>query len=325
MAETIDWESIGLTKQQAGIMQAALIMNAKGLHCTPVELQRAYEKFSGNAIQKPNFFAQLKTLTGMSMLTKQGGEYVVNLFAISKSIEMRKKELIEAAEKLETQRKNFKKLTTSLALKPQLPLVQYQSIEKYFGLLAEQLSESELFCNNSIFPWTSFSYPIAQISGSPEYFTRLREALEKGTANIWYITAFNCQYLTKLALKATQGNRKLALQECLRTLDNMKSQLKLFPNLHIKYVPKVINLHFVILKPGDGEPFNIYLFIFGKPGEIQNGVIINSPEMAENVYKMFNDEFNRALDMRSPKAAWVYKMLEKQFRSLLSGKRQGHS
>jgi hypothetical protein len=322
MAYAVKWDSLGLTRQQADIMQTALMLASGKAKCTPVEIQRAYEKAAGQTVQKPNFFAQLKTLTGMSFLLKQGTEYVPNPPAIERALEARKRQLKEEAAKLEMQARDFKKLAESAGLQSFAPLVQYQSLESYFGHLAEHLDdECEVFCSNSVFPWVVFSTPIAAVSGSAEYYSRVRALCGRKDTDVRYITGLNARYLVDLALRTTRGDRKAALRECLKTLENMRSMLRLFPNLHIRHIPGAMNFHFVVNKPRGGEPHCLYLFIFGKTGDIQNGVVINSSGMAADMFKMFNEEFDRALDMRSPKAANVYKMLEKQFRAILAGKR----
>ncbi|MEM5814491.1 MAG: hypothetical protein QXD77_01625 [Candidatus Aenigmatarchaeota archaeon] len=317
MADDVDWRSIGLTDQQAGIMRAVLAVRSKGLRSSPAELQRAYEKASGQPIQKPNFFAQLKVLLDRSFLLKQGGEYFANLPALEKALDGRSQALETEAEKLRMQSKNFKKLVDAAALQPSAPLVQYQSLENYFGQLADQLDDAELFCSNSVFPWVCFSIIIASVSGSMEYYNKIRALCGRKDVEVRYISAFNAEHLARLALRATHGDKRMALQECLKSLSNLRSMLKIFPNLHIRCIPGALNFHFVVLKPRDSEPRSLYLFIFGEPGDIQNGVIINSPRMAQDVQGMFEDEFRKALDMRSPKAEAVYKRLEREFRALL--------
>jgi len=321
MADDVDWHSIGLTDQQAGIMRAVLAVRSKGLRSSPAELQRAYERASGQPIQKPNFFAQLKVLTEQSFLLKQEGEYFANLPALEKALDSRRQALEREADKLRSQSKNFKKLVDTAALQPSVPLVQYNSLESYFGQLADQLDDCEQFCSNSVFPWVCFSIIIASASGSMDYYNKVRALCGRKGVEVRYISAFNADYLVRLALRATHGNKSMALQECLKSLNNLRSMLKIFPNLHIHCIPGALNFHFVVMKPRDSEPRSLYLFIFGEPGDIQNGVIINSPRMAKDVYGMFEDESRKAINMRSPKAEAVYKKLEKEFRALLGGKR----
>jgi hypothetical protein len=319
MADDVDWHSIGLTDQQAGVMHAVLAVRSKGLRSSPAELQRAYEKASGQPIQKPNFFAQLKVLLGQSFLLKQGGEYFANLPAIERALDVRRQALEGEAEKLRLQSKNFKKLVDAAALQPSTPLVQYQSLEGYFGQLADQFDATEIFCSNSVFPWVCFSVIIASASGSMEYYNKVRALCGRKDIEVRYISAFNAEYLVRIALRATHGDKSMALQECLKSLNNLRSMLKIFPNLHMRCIPGALNFHFVVLKPRGSEPRSLYLFIFGEPGDIQNVVIINSPRMAQDVYGMFEDESRKALDMRSPKADAVYKRLEREFRTLLKG------
>lgn len=329
--ERIDFEAAGLTRQQAEIMQAVLGVKASGEECRPSAIQAEYERFTGKSIQKPNFFTQLKHLTTTSMLVKEGGGYSVNVPALSRAFESEKKRLEREVAHFEAQQKGLKGLAAS-GRRPELPLIQYSSLDDYFTRIADQMGEAEVACFNSIYPWTAFSYPIARASGAFGYFTRLREFCEEGRASLKYITSFNSAYLVDLALSASKGDKKLALQECLRTLENMRSHLELYPKLEVRYAQRTLGLHFGVLKPRGSEPYNLYLFIFGKPGEvrggvaskpgsIRNGVVINEEEMAQNVYKLFNEEFAASLDMRSPKAKKVYAQLEDQFRAALGAAR----
>jgi len=318
--ESIDFEAAGLTRQQSVIMQAVLNARAKGLDCRPSNIQAEYEQLSGRGIQKPNFFTQLKHLTTTGVLVKSDREYALNTPALSRAFAESRSRLEAEIKRSEEQERLLKKIASGAGEKPSMPLIQYCSLEDYFQAIADRMGESELLCSNSIFPWTCFSGPIAHVCGATAYYNRITELSEKGSLEVRYTTPFNCGYLAGLALKAARGNRAIALKECLRTIDNMKTQLELQPNLDIHYVPKTLGLHFVVLKPVGAEPRTLYFFIFGKPGEIKNGVVINSEEMAANVYQLFNEDFKASMSMRSKSAHKVYSMLEGRFRSILSGK-----
>jgi len=316
----IDFREAGMTQQQSDIIHSAIAAKAKGLKCSPAEIQNFYEKSTGKIIQRSNLFTQLKILSGASFLTKQNGEYFVNVSALLKSIENRKTGLAEKMERLDEQIKEIEKIKSESSLRQALPVLQYISPEKYFNIIAGQMKDAETIFVNSVYPWISLGYPLAEATGALDYCVQIRRLCEKNELEVNYLSSFNCEYLAGIALRAAKGDRKIALRECLKALENMRSQLKLHENLKIKFIPKGLDLHFIILKPKGGGPHSIYFYIYTGHGEIASGVVINSIDMAKGLCKIFERDFKDSFDMGSPRAGNIYKILERQFRNLLFGK-----
>ncbi|MBI4015752.1 MAG: hypothetical protein HY362_03485 [Candidatus Aenigmarchaeota archaeon] len=313
----INLEAAGLTKQQGDIIRSILFLKSNGIKIAPIEIYTAYQKVAGKAIQKPNLFAQLRTMADLGFLVKTLGEYHVNMQAVVKAAREKKKNLEAELERLKEETGKLEKFSKNPEFQSNLPVLQYLDQNSYFDAAAYQMAESEEIYTNSVFPWICFPYPMAEAAKSINYCVQMQKLCEKRSLNVKYISAFNCEYFAGLALKAANGNRKGALDLCSQALQNMRNMLKLYPTLSVRFMPRSFDMHFIVTKPKVGNPYNAYFYFYAGPGVIQSGVVINSPELACNLYNAFNREFDRAVDLRSARGKHILDSIGKELRKLI--------
>src|SRR3989338_3825417 len=152
----INLGAAGLTKQQGDIIRSILFLKSNGTKSAPIEIYTAYQKVAGKAIQKPNLFAQLRTMTDLGFLVKTLGEYHVNMQAVVKTAREKKKNIEAELKRLEEETEKLEKFSKNPEFQPNLPVLQYLNPNSYFDAAEDQMTESEEIYINSVFPWICF-------------------------------------------------------------------------------------------------------------------------------------------------------------------------
>jgi len=310
---------LGLTQQQQAIIEAISSLQQKGPKTSPNLILAEHAALTSSPkMQKSNFFTQLKILRGKGYVKKAGeASYQVDFDAIKNSLQH-----VQAAMSKETEElKKAKAMVEQRSLvssKEHAQAVKFFEYEELYYKLGEIAETAEKFQMTGVFPRILYAHSpsLMYIPGAQRFAQTLwsRCIMDK-KLEISYLTTFNINYLFN-NLYSVYKEPTPAYEEVRVLLNNLENLLQQNEKLNLRYSEGSYGLDIDL--PYRGKLEEIFIRVRDETRKGIGTIYIHSPELAVRFKELFEEKWERAIDMGGPKAGSVYKKLERDLELIYS-------
>jgi hypothetical protein len=307
----IKW--LGLTKQQFGIIEAIMALQAEGMKATPKHIIEKDSELRGSAIQRSNFFSQLKILRNRGYVNKLADSvYEADLKSLSQSLARAEAEVRKELEDLSKARTESESFFKRLVSSKCSPVASFLEPDEMYGGVADLLANSTHFSSTGVFPRILYadSLSLMRKPGTQRYAQVMWErCIRDEKLEVNYLTNLDMPFIFRQLLSSYR-NPSIVYEEVRGILEKLPNFLKQHPKLNIYYLDSPSGLD-VLVPYGSGSP-DIFLPVRDEAKNIEGAVHICSPDLSDRFKKLFEQECLRAVDMRSKEATQILEKAERR-------------
>jgi hypothetical protein len=303
---------LGFTQQQQEIIEAISTLQQKSSKASPNLILMEHASITGAPkMQKSNFFTQLKLLRGKGYVKKAGeASYQVDFEAIKNALQHVQAAMSKETEELK-KAKAMVEQRSLLSPTEHAQSVRFFEYEELYYKLAEIAETADRCQLTGVFPRILYAHsPSLMYTPGAQRFAQAlwsRCIMDKKLA-LEYLTTFNIPYLFN-NLYSVYKEPTPAYEEIRVLLNNLETLLQQNEKLNLRYSEGSYGLDIDL--PYRGKLEEVFILVRDEKRKGIGTIYIRSPELAIRFKELFEEKWERAVDMKGPKADGVYKKLER--------------
>jgi hypothetical protein len=310
----IKHEWLNLTEQQFNLFTIVYELNIKKKASKVKNIIFEYRNKFHTEIKRQNLFNQLKILIDKNLI-RRNSEF--SYFIVKDGIKSR---LAENKDKKEKELDEFNNLLngweSTFDSVLSIPKVSYLDPANYTETMSTLINQSSVLLADSPFPNICYEYSFYKNLDRKEFIESMKlNCFKLKTLKICYLTNLVIDLTFRRCLRLFKSPL-IAYRRCQHSIDRLEKQVRIFPNLDIRYVEVLPGPHMYVFKNGEyrdvilslrGSNVQLGLKDIEGTGDPYGGIHVSSQQIAEEASKIFMNTFEKAIPLKRKKGAELFK------------------